>query len=80
MISRLAGSARSTVASTIAVSALAPNASSTPIQIERSRSRWPVLRRNATTAPIDEDGLEPLAQDDEERLQERAPSRWPADG
>ena len=50
--SRVAGRARSTVASTTAVAALAPNASSTPVQIDRNRSRCPVFTRKATTAPI----------------------------
>ena len=51
MISRLAGIAARMVLSTTAVAALASSAYVTPSQMLRSRSRCPVLMRNATTAP-----------------------------
>ena len=42
-----------------------------PIQIDLSRSRWPVLSRNATTAPMTRIASKPFAKDDEETLKER---------
>ena len=74
MTSRVAGSARSTVASTKAVSALAPNAEQHADPDRAQPFAVTGLDEERHHGADHQDRLEPFPQDDQQRLQERAPA------